>query len=132
MIRRTFHILVIAVLALNLMGAWAFASILDCGMECCKPGEWAASGVASYEAPSCCDYDGVQCGFEAGQVDELFDEAVCCFNSAASNQLTAVAITSADGAYALTDLRTHGRTLYDLHPPPLETPLYLSNATFLC
>ena len=63
MIRKIFHILVIAVLALNLMGAWAFASILDCGMECCKPGELASTGVDYYDAPSCCDYDGVQCGF---------------------------------------------------------------------
>jgi hypothetical protein len=132
MIRRTFHILVIAVLALNLMGAWALASITDCGMECCKPSELAGTGVDYYDAPSCCDYDGVQCGFEAGQVDELFDEAVCCFNSATSNQLSAVAITSSGDAYALTEPRTYGRTLYDLTPPPLETPLYLSNAAFLC
>ena len=131
MIRKGFHILVIAVLALNLMGAWAFASILDCGMECCKPNELASTGVDYYDAPSCCDYDGVQCGFEAGQVAELFDEAVCCFSSADSKQLTAVSLTITGEVNSPTDVRTHARTFYDTGPP-LETPLYLSNATFLC
>ena len=132
MMRKTFHILVIAVLALNLMGAWAFASILDCGMECCKPSELAGTGVDYYDAPSCCDYDGVQCGFEAGTVDELFDEAVCCFSSADSNKLTADSVVSSvDGSVPDTPTPRHTVTLFSTGPP-LETPLYLSNASFLC
>ncbi|MDF1536790.1 MAG: hypothetical protein P1S46_09900 [bacterium] len=132
MYRKSLHILVIAVLALNLMGAWAFASITDCGMDCCMPGEWAAGGTASYEAPSCCDISGVTCGFEAGAADELFDEAICCFNSAGSHQLSAVTVASTEDAFVDTDLRTHARTLHVAQPPPPEAPLYLSNATFLC
>jgi hypothetical protein len=130
LIRRTFHILVIAVLALNLMGAWAFASLTDCGMECCKPGEWAASGVASYEAPSCCDYDGVTCGFEAGAVDELFDEAICCFTGAQKVSSGFVLVSSASifSPSPTLPVAPSARSA----PPPLETPLYLSNAAFLC
>ena len=131
MTRKIFHILVIAILALNLMGAWAYASLLDCDMDCCKLGEWAASGVTSFEAPSCCDFAGVTCGFEAGQVDELFDEALCCFNVTSSNDQTAVVLPAADEINAHTHLRTLART-YHSTGPPLETPLYLSNATFLC
>ena len=131
MTRKIFHILVITILALNLMGAWAFASILDCSMGCCEPSETAQAGIPTYEAPSCCDIAGVTCGFEAGAVDELFDEALCCFNSAYSKQMTAVTIQAADSINGITELRTHGHTLRSA-PPPLETPLYLSNATFLC
>jgi hypothetical protein len=68
MIRRVLHILVIAVLALNLMGAWAFASALDCGMACCEPGDWA--GTTSFEASSCCQMNDVTCGFETGKYEE--------------------------------------------------------------
>ena len=128
MLKRTFHILVIAVLALNLMGAWAFASAFDCGMECCKPGEWA--GTTSYEAPSCCQVDDVTCGFETGRYEEIFDTAICCFNSADSHKLTADSLV-ASVAHAPTHPRSHAYTLLN-DPSPQSTPLYLSNASFLC
>ena len=126
MIRKTFHILVITILALNLMGAWVFASILDCSMGCCEPSETAQAGIPTYEAPSCCDIEGVTCGFETGAVDELFDEALCCFNSAYSKQMTAVTIPAADSMNGITELRTHGRTVDRFQKPPLTQFLPLN------
>ncbi len=114
---------------MNLMGAWAFASTADCGMECCKPGAW--EGTTSFEAPSCCQMDDLTCGFEAGKYEELFDEALCCFHKVAGSQLTEGALVAAavDGAPVYP--RTHFPALPSTGPPG-EIPLYLSNATFLC
>ncbi len=130
MIRKALHILVIAILALNLMGAWAFASALDCGMGCCEQSETARSGIPTFEAPSCCAVDGVTCGFETGQYEELFDTAICCF-------------TGVDKVSAEWDLNVASSLISPsptLRFPPSEvsavptpsTPVYLSNAVFLC
>ena len=129
MIRRTLHILVIAILALNLMGAWAFASAFDCGMECCQQGDWA--GTTSFEARSCCGLDDVTCGFETGQYQELFETAICCFNTTSSVDDTSYELLTSDTPNAHTHTRTHAYTLLKEHPPQ-STPLYLSNASFLC
>ena len=131
MIRRTLHILVIAILALNLMGAWAFAAAFDCGMACCEPSETAQAGIPTFEAPSCCAMDDVTCDFETGQYEELFDTAICCYNSASSNDDTSYELVTADALHAPTQLRTYAHTLLK-EPPPQTTPLYLSNASFLC
>jgi hypothetical protein len=128
MMKKTFHILVIAILALNLMGAWAFASAFDCGMACCEPGDWA--GTTSFEAPSCCAIVGVTCGFEAGQYEELFDEAICCYAGSA-RQDQGPADLVADKVN--TDTPTPRYTVTVLSTgPPHSTPVYLSNAVFLC
>ena len=84
MVKKTFHIMIVAVLALNLMGALAFASALDCGMACCKTDEW--SDTPSFEAPSCCQMSDVTCGFETGQYEEIFDAAICCYNTTQKNR----------------------------------------------
>jgi hypothetical protein len=128
MIKKSFHILVIAILALNLMGAWAFASAFDCGMECCKPGDWA--GTISYEAPSCCQMTDVTCGFEAGQYEELFDTAICCHSGLQKigeewDLNASWSIFSPSPALPLPP--SEGST-----GPPQSTPVYLSNAAFLC
>ena len=130
MIRKALHILVIAILALNLMGAWAFASALDCGMGCCEQSETAQSGIPTFEAPSCCAFDGVTCGFETGQYQELFDTAICCF--------TGVDKVSAEwDLNVASNFSSHSPTLR-FSPserstgPPQTTPIYLSNAIFLC
>jgi len=128
MMRKVFHILVIAILALNLMGAWAFASALDCGMACCEPGDWA--GTTSFEASSCCQLSDVTCGFETGQYQELFDTAICCFTGSA-DQDQASADLIADKVN--TDTPTPRYTVTVLSTgPPQSTPVYLSNASFLC
>ena len=129
MIKKVLHILVISILALNLMGAWAFAAAFDCGMECCKPGDWA--GTTSYEAPSCCQMTDVTCGFETGQYQELFDTVVCCFNTTSSVDDNSYELLTSDALYAHTYKRTYAYTLLKENPPQ-ETPLYLSNASFLC
>ena len=129
MIKRFLHILIIVVLALNLMGAWAFASAFDCGMECCELGDW--PGTVSYEAPSCCAMDEVTCGFETGQYEELFDTAICCFNSADSRQLTADGVSPTAAIIADTPTTPYSGTVLSIPPPPAP-PLYLSNETFLC
>ena len=128
MIKKTFHILIISVLALNLMGAWAFASSLDCGMECCQPGDWA--GTTSFEAPSCCQMSDVTCGFETGQYKELFDTAICCFTGSASQDQSSSDIVAVE---VNTDTPTprYSVTAFSV-PPPQTTPVYLSNATLLC
>ena len=129
MIRKVLHIIVIAVLALNLMGIWAFASAFDCGMECCKPDDW--TGTVSYEAPSCCQMDDITCDFETGQYEELFDTAICCFNTSDGQQLTADSLSYS----GIKDTFTHSPKypFTELSPVPhQEQPLYLSNASFLC
>ena len=128
MIRKTLHILVIGILALNLMGAWAFASAFDCGMECCKPGEW--SGTTSIEAPSCCQMSDVTCGFEAGTYQELFDSAICCHSSVQKiaggwDLTTTSSILSPSPALRFLPSEVN-------KPLPTATPAYLSNASFLC
>lgn len=129
MIRRTLHILVIAILALNLMGAWAFASAFDCGMECCQQGDW--GGTTSFEAPSCCGLNDVTCSFEAGAVDELFDEAICCFTGSPDQSQTFTALINAVGSNPDTPTPRYSVTAFSV-PPPQSTPLYLSNASLLC
>jgi len=129
MIKKTFHILVIAILALNLMGALAFASALDCGMECCNTGDWA--GTPSYEAASCCDLNNVTCSFETGQYQELFDNAICCFNSADNDQSTANELISVATIDTLTHSPNYAYT-FQKTTPSQGTPIYLSNAVFLC
>lgn len=129
MLKRIFHILIIAILALNLMGAWAFASAIDCGMACCKPGDWA--GTTSYEAPSCCQMSDLTCGFETGQYEELFDTAICCYNSTSSIDDPSNVLLTAAALYAPTHPRTHSRTFLEEHPPQSK-PVYLSNVSLLC
>jgi hypothetical protein len=129
MLKKTFHILVIAILALNLMGAWAFASALDCGMECCKPGDWA--GTASFETPSCCQMSDVTCGFETGKYEELFDTAICCFTGSADKSQAFTALTSAIGSNPDTPTPRYAVTTFSV-PLPQAIPVYLSNASFLC
>jgi hypothetical protein len=128
MLKKTLHILVIAILALNLMGAWAFASAFDCGMECCQQGDWA--GTTSFEAPSCCGLNDVTCSFEAGAVDELFDEAICCFTGVQkiSSGFALISSSSIFSPSPTLPLATSARSA----PLPQSTPLYLSNAVFLC
>ena len=128
MIRKTLHILVIAILALNLMGAWAFASALDCGMSCCEQGDWA--GTTSFEASSCCQLSDVTCGFETGQYPELFDKAICCFTGSA-HQDQASADLVADKVNTDTLIPRYTVTVLSTGPPQ-SIPLYLSNAIFLC
>jgi hypothetical protein len=75
--------------------------------------------------------DEVTCGFETGQFEELFDEALCCFHSSDSRQLTAEGLSYS----GIKDTFTHSPT-YPLTEfssvPHQEQPLYLSNAAFLC
>jgi hypothetical protein len=131
MIRKTFHILIIAILALNLMGAWAFASLLDCGMGCCESSETAQSGIPTFEAPSCCAVDGVTCGFETGQYEELFDKAICCYNSTSSTDDSSYELLTAVALNTPTNSPTYTHTFHS-NGPPQSTSIYLSNAVFLC
>ena len=128
MIRKTLHILVIAILALNLMGAWAFASAFDCGMECCQPGDW--GGTTSFEAPSCCGLDDVTCDFETGQYQELFETAICCHTGNTYSQAAAALITA--GKISPDTPTPRYTDTGFLTGPPQSTPLYLSNASLLC
>jgi hypothetical protein len=128
MIKRVLHILVIAILALNLMGAWAFASALDCGMACCEPGDWA--GTTSFEASSCCQMNDVTCSFETGQYQELFDTAICCFTGSAHPDQASADLV-ADKVNTDTPIPPYSVTVLSTGPPQ-STPVYLSNAVFLC
>ena len=130
MIRKVLHIFVIAILALNLMGAWAFASALDCGMECCEQSETAQSGIPTYEAPSCCALNNVTCGVESSQYEELFDTAICCYTGADKvsaewdlNVFSGIFSPSLTLPFPYSERSTS---------PPKSTPLYLSNASLLC
>ena len=128
MTKKLFHIVVIAILALNLMGAWAFASAFDCGMECCQQGDWA--DTTSFEAPSCCGLDDVTCGFETGQYQELFETAIC-FHTGAQKVSSGFVLISSSSIFSPSPtlpLAPSARSA----PLPQSTPLYLSNAVFLC
>ena len=129
MSKRFFNILVIALLALTLMGAPAFAFSPDCGMDCCRPPDRA--GAAFFEAPSCCNLDGVTCGFEAGRFEALLDEALCCPNSGNLPSDGIDILSFADSYLAHTRLRTHPPTFNLLGSQP-TIPVYLSNAAILC
>ena len=121
MIKKALHILVISVLALNLMGAWAFASAFDCGMECCQPGDWA--DTTSYEAVSCCQMNDVTCGFETGQYEELFDTAICCFTGSADQSKTFTALVNAVSSYPDTPTLRYSVTAFSVLPPSKHTAL---------
>jgi hypothetical protein len=129
MSKRSFHILVIAVLALNLSGAAALTYAADCGMECCKPADWA--GTISFEAPSCCEMDGVTCGFETGRFEDLFATVITRFNTTGSaNHLSnnfSVVVSSYAPAYS----RTHAPAFNSSGSPPTAS-IFLSNAVILC
>jgi len=129
MLKKTFNILVIVILALNLMGALAFASAFDCGMACCEPGDWA--GTTSFEASSCCQMNDVTCGFETGQYQELFDTAICCYNSTSSADNASYELLTSGALDTPTHIRTYTRTFLEVISPK-STPVYLSNASFLC
>ena len=130
MIRRSFNILLIAVLALNLMGAWAFASSLDCGMECCEISDTAKAGIPTIESPGCCQTAGVTCGFETGQYKEFFNDVLCCY--------TGVQKVS-DGWDLAVSSPLFSPSTAPLFPtsesytgPPPNTPLYIHNLTLIC
>lgn len=129
MIRKSLHIAMMVVLAMNLTGAMALASLLDCGMACCKPGDWV--GTTSLEAPSCCQMSNVTCGFETGQYEELFDTAICCFTGSAHQNNVFTALVHEVGNNADTPIPRHTVTALSTGPP-LSAPVYLSNASLLC
>jgi hypothetical protein len=132
MVKRTLNILIIAVLAMNLMAAWALAMPFDCGMECCKASETTAVGIPNFEAPSCCNISDTTCAFEVGDYDEIFDEVVCRTN-AATNFNSGSVYLDADVTDSLTDSPIHPIAVFTLaNGPPSETPLFLANAAFLC
>ena len=130
MLKKVFHITIMAVLALNLTGAMAFASLVDCGMECCKPEDWASTGIVSYEAPSCCDSDRTTCGFETAQAPEAFDKVVCCHLSTAKVSGDAIA-PSPWGVTASPAQPSTPFSAFSTGPPP-DTPLYLSKLSLIC
>ena len=130
MLKRTLHIIVAAVLVLNLTGAIALSFAGDCGMECCRPAEGTMTGAASLEAPSCCSANDVTCSFEGHRYQELFDEALCCHTdtrkvsgdwrmNVASDLLPSVPVL-------LFSLSVHSTG------SPPSVPVYLSNATLIC
>jgi len=113
---------------MNLMGAWVLASSIDCGMECCNPGEW--SGASSFEASSCCQMNDVTCGFETGQYQELFDKAICCHNGIQKISATWDLVVSSSLLTPSPTLRFTPSERSTGHPR--SEPLYLSNASLLC
>lgn len=132
MIRKTTNILLIAVLALNLMGAWATAMPLNCGMECCRPTEAVLSDAPMIEAPGCCDRSGVTCTFESGQYEELFDDVLCCISSGFKvNQASIPLGANVDGDVGASQPPRFTIPVH-VNGPPSETPLFLTNAAFLC
>jgi hypothetical protein len=130
MFKKTSHILIIAVLALNITGATALSFAADCGMQCCESAEWAGNGSASFKAPSCCEMEGVTCGFEAGQHQELFDEAICSQASVQKVQGER-GINVPSGFFPSSPISLFP-PFEQANGPPQSTPLYLSNATILC
>jgi hypothetical protein len=125
MVKRIFYIVFITLLALNLSGATSFAYSSDCGMKCCQPSGWA--GTVSFIAPTCCDMDGVTCGFETDRFEELFDAVLARINSTNStNQLS-------NNPFTVANLYTPAHSCtYSITPNPTEsppsTPVYLSNS----
>ena len=129
MSKKFFHILIVVLLVLNLTGIPAFSFTADCGMDCCRPAHRA--GTVSFEAASCCNMDGVTCGFEAGQWEELFDTAVCSSNSVNSTT-DGIDILSFTVSYLVhSHLRTYPPTFVLTGSPP-TVPVFLANSAILC
>ncbi len=128
--KKAFHIAIIALLALNLMGSWGLAAADDCEMTCCAPSETGRAGIPTFEAPSCCSETEVSCNFEASQSGEFFDTALICFGSSGSAPVARIA----SGGLSL--LPEGGLSGTHFHPgdslPPLTEPLFLKNLSLIC
>jgi len=128
--KKTFHIAIITLLALNLMGSWAMAFATDCGMECCAPSETAQAGIPTFEAPSCCSETGVSCNFEVSPSDEFFDEALCCFGSSNSTPAAKIAF---GGSSLIPEGGLFGTHFYPEDSlPSITEPLFLKNLSLVC
>ena len=128
--KKTVHIAIITLLALNLMGSWAFALAGDCGMECCAVSDTATAGVPVFEAPSCCSSEGTTCNFESTPHEELFDEVLCCFaqSHSAGSDITA--------SYIFASASLEAYSYQNVFPgdfiPSYQEPLFLKNLSILC
>jgi len=128
--KKTFHIVIIALMALNLMGSWGIASAADCGMSCCASNETAKNSIPVYEAPNCCSAGGMSCDLESTSHAELFDEVVCCFGQTLSSLSADIASSTSSSIFegALSYHRfSPGGT-----PPSYSEPLFLKNLSILC
>ena len=130
MVKKAFHIAIVALLALNLIGSWGVASAADCGMACCAPGETAKTGIPVYEALNCCSAGGMSCDLESTSHAELFDEVVCCFGqthfSASANIVSSTSSSIFEGALS------HHRFSPGDTLPSYSEPLFLKNLSILC
>jgi hypothetical protein len=130
MIQKTLKILLVLMLAMNLVGAWAFAMPYDCGMACCETSDLASEGIPTYEAPSCCQTASTTCSFETGQYDEFFDEVVCCYTTSnvdEGSQILSIIKSNeilVSENFPVIEVRTTG--------PPHAAPIYISNLALLC
>jgi hypothetical protein len=130
MTKRIFNLLIISVLALNLMGAWAFAASFDCGMECCQVSDTARAGIPTLESPSCCQTSGVTCGYQAGHYEELFDEVLCCHSGV--QKVSGEEIRAVHALLMSPSPAPTARLAESSIVKTPSTPLYINNLALIC
>lgn len=130
MTRKILPITLIVFLALNLAGVGAFAAAFDCGMSCCNTGQTDLAGAPAFGTPSCCQLDGVTCGYGAGPQESLLVKAICCHSGVQKIAGKWDHTVSSNTFSPSPTLRFPSSEVN--RPPPQTAPVYLSNATFLC
>jgi len=129
MTRKSLHILILAVFALNVLGMSLAYADGSCRMECCAKAS-DSIGVSSYEQPSCCNTVSTTCSTESTLPGELADPVLCSTQCSANP-----AIARAD--QGITELTSEN----DLKSPeafsktggsPNAVAIFISNLSFLC
>ncbi len=129
MTRKTLHILILVVFALNVLGMSLAYADGSCGMECCAKAP-DSIGVTSYEQPSCCSTVGTTCSLESTLPGELVDPVLCSTQCSANP-----GIAKADlGITELTheNNRKSSEAFFKTRGSPYTVPIYVSNLSFLC
>ncbi len=129
MTRKSLHILILAVFALNVLGMSLAYANGSCGMECCAKAP-DSIGVTSFEQPSCCNTVSTTCSTESTLPGELVDPVLCSTQCSANP-----AIAKADPGIAELTFENNLKSsdaFSQTRGSPNEVPIYVSNLSFIC
>lgn len=129
MTRKTLHMLIITIFALNILGMGLAQAAGSCGMDCCAKAP-ESIGVTSFEQPSCCTTVGTTCSLESTLPGELVDQALCSTHCSAGPVIAKVDTTITELTFE-NDLKSFA-AFSDARSSPYTVPIYVSNLSFLC
>jgi len=130
MTRKTLHILILVVFALNVLGMSLANADGSCGMECCAKAP-DSIGVTSYEQPGCCTTVGsTTCSLEGTLPGEFVDPVLCSTQCSANPgiakaDLGITELTTGNNLKSSDGFSETGGSTY-------AVPIYISNLSFLC